>query len=193
MSHLPPFRTPSWKGSSQSSYHRSPQERQATGSRKRNISNISMSSSDPALESGNPKRPWRERPQLLNVASPFGGKPLALRDKSFLVKSKQIGAQSLMKLKLPPYVKPRLCLGDSASQGSVSSVLAFRKRRFQTNAVPLKKLEPRATSQPSSSNDSSSSSRSSRDSDTSKEQVESRRSLSKRRYGIFLVALFAGA
>ncbi|KAM8741705.1 uncharacterized protein AB9X84_019007 [Acanthopagrus schlegelii] len=190
--HLPPFRSPSWKGgpSPSSSYHRSPQERQVAGPRKRRISDISMPSSDPALQHGNPKYPRRERPQLLNIprpfggrpfgGRPFGGKPMSLRDKSFMVKGRQVQAESLMRLRIPPSVKPRPRLGDPAPQGNVSSVLAIRKKRFQSNAAPLRNLEPRRPKpQHSPSKEESSTSKSSRDSDT--EQVESRRSLSTHR------------
>ncbi|KAM3601202.1 uncharacterized protein V6R79_008911 [Siganus canaliculatus] len=183
----PPFRSPSWKGapSPSSSYHRSPQERQMAPPRKRRISDISMPPSDPAFGPGAPKYPRRERPQLLSIPRPFGGRPfggrtfggrpLSLRDKSYLIKSRQIRAESLMKLRIPP--RPRL--GQPPSQGPVSSVLAIRKKRFQTNAAPLKKLEPRkAKPQESSPREESSSSR---DSDTDKEQVESRRSVSAHR------------
>lgn len=164
------------------------------GPRKRRIADISMPSPDPELDHSNPKHFRRERPQLLNIPRPFGGKPLSLRDKSFLVKNRQVRTESLMKLRIPASVKHRPRLGDLPPRPNISSVLAIRKKRFQSNAVPLTKLEPkREKPEESPSREERSSSRSSRDSDTDKEQVESRRSLSTHRYGIFLVALFAGA
>lgn len=182
-SHLPPLRSPSWKrGPSPSSYHQNPQERPLSGPRKRLRSDIRIPPSDAPQEYGNPKT---HRPQTLNVSRPFGGRPLSFRDKSFLLKSRQVRTESLMKLKLPPYVNP-------VAQGDVSSVLEFRKRRFQSD-FPLTKLEPRGKREQSTSKEDSSTNSSSRDSDSSKEQVESHRALNKHRYGIFLLALFAGA
>ncbi|XP_076024592.1 uncharacterized protein LOC143014518 [Genypterus blacodes] len=176
-SHLPPFRTPSWKGgpSPSSSFHKSPQERQMGGPRKRRMSDLSLPPTDPELEHGNPKHPRRERPQLLNVPRAFGCKPMSLRDKSRILKNRQMRAESLMRLRVTPPMKPRL--GESESRGNLSSLLAIRKKRFQSNAPPLKKLETRK----SPPRLDSSASKSSRDSDTGKEQVESRRSLSKHR------------
>lgn len=190
VSHLPPLRSPSWKrGPSPSSYHQNPQERPLSGPRKRLRSDIRIPPSDAPQEYGNPKN---HRPQPLNVARPFGGRPVSFRDKSFLLKSRQVRTESLMKLKLPPYIKPRLSLGDPVERGNVSSVLEFRKRRFQSD-FPLTKLEPRGKPEQSTSKEDSSTKSSSRDSDSSKEQVESHRALNKHRYGIFLLALFAGA
>lgn len=194
--HPPPFRAPSWKGgpSPSSSYHRNPQERQVAGPRKRRISDISMPSPDPALELGNQKQPRRERPQLLSIPRPFGGKPVSLRDRSYPVKDRPVQAESLMRLRIPTSVRPRPRLDDPAARENVGSVLANRKRRFQANAGPLKKVEPRrGNSQQSPPREESNASKSSRDSDSGKEQVESRRSLKTHRYGIFLLALFAGA
>ncbi|XP_034056323.1 serine/arginine repetitive matrix protein 1 isoform X3 [Gymnodraco acuticeps] len=176
--HPPPFRSPSWKGGPSSSYHRNPQERQVAGPRKRGIEDISMPSEDPALEHGHPKHPRRERPQLLSIPRPFGGRPLSLRDRSFLVKSRQVKAESLMRLRIPPSVKPRPRLGDSSSQENFSSVLAIRKKRFQSNET----LEQRrGKPQQSPPREDSDASKSSRDSDTEKEQVESRRPLNTHR------------
>lgn len=157
------------------------------GPRKRRMSDLSLPPTDPALEHGNPKHPRRERPQLLNVPRALGCKPMSLREKSRLLKNRQMRAESLMRLRVPPPMKPRL--GESASRGNLSSLLAIRKKRFQSNAAPLQKLETRKTPPRLDSN----ASKSSRDSDTGKEQVESRRSLSKHRYGIFLLALCTGA
>ncbi|XP_011609895.2 serine/arginine repetitive matrix protein 1 isoform X1 [Takifugu rubripes] len=173
VSHLPPLRSPSWKrGPSPSSYHQNPQE---TGPRKRLRSDIRIP--DAPQDYGNPKN---HRPQPLNVARPFGGRPLSFRDKSFLLKSRQVRTESLMKLKLPPYIKPRLGLGDPVPRGDVSSVLELRKRRFQSD-FPLTKLEPRGKPEQSTSKEDSSTKSSSRDSDSSKEQVESHRALNKHR------------
>ncbi|XP_071384961.1 spermatogenesis-associated protein 31H1 [Centroberyx affinis] len=180
-SHLPPYRSPSWKGgpSSSSSYHNSPQERQLAMSRKRRMPDLNMPSAGPALEYGHPKHPRRERPQLLNVPRGFGGKPLSLRDRSRILKGRQMRAESVMRLRAPPSLKPKPHMGESASRGNVSSILAIRKKRFQSNAVPLKKVElGRAKPCQSSPSLDGNSSKSSRDSDTVKEQVESHRSLS---------------
>uniref|UniRef100_A0A672H128 Uncharacterized protein n=1 Tax=Salarias fasciatus TaxID=181472 RepID=A0A672H128_SALFA len=169
--HHSPYRAPSWKGAAgPPSFHRSPQERQAPGPRKRRISDISMPSSPPVLEHGIIKHPRRDRPQPLGIPRPFGGKPLSLRDKGNPVKNHQTGAESLMRLRIPPSMKPRPHLIDSRT------VLEIRKKRFQLDAAPLQSPEPRRTkpqqSPPREENDSSTSSR---DSDTETEQVESRR------------------
>ncbi|KAM9333641.1 uncharacterized protein KZ484_018658 isoform 1-T2 [Pholidichthys leucotaenia] len=176
--HPPLYRSPSWRGGPSSSYHRSPQERQLSGPRKRRLSDISMPSSDPSLEHGNAKQPRRPRPLPLNIS----GKPMSFRDKSYMVRSRQIKAVSLLKLRLPPYVRPRFRLGEPAWQGSASSGFAFRRKRFQLNAVPLKKWEPRrAKPQELLPRGGGSTGRSSRGTDTEKEQVESRRPLSTHR------------
>ncbi|CAJ1064027.1 hypothetical protein PFLUV_G00192480 [Xyrichtys novacula] len=184
--HPPPFRPPPWKGGPppSSSYNRSPQG-QAAGPRKRRISDI-MPPSNPSLDRGNPKQPRRDRPQLLNIPRPFGGRPLSLRDKGYLIKNRQIKAEALMRLRIPPHVRPRPNFGNRAPQNfaprNMNSVFAIRKKRFQSNAGPLKKTEPRrAEPQHSPSREESNVRASSRDSDTSKEQVESRRSLNTHR------------
>uniref|UniRef100_A0A3B3ZPH1 Uncharacterized protein n=1 Tax=Periophthalmus magnuspinnatus TaxID=409849 RepID=A0A3B3ZPH1_9GOBI len=156
------------------------------------------------------KHPRRERPQLMNMPRPvaprpfgprpfgprpfgtrpfaprpFGarpfGRPLSLRDRSFLIKSRQMRAESLMKLRLPPSFKAR---------ASFSSVLALRKKRFESGAAPLRKLEPRET-RPKQSPTKAEGNASQSSSD-SKEQVESRRSVNSHRYSISLFALSAG-
>ena len=188
VSHLPPLRPPSWKrGPSPSTYQQNPEERPLSGPRKRLRSDIRIPPSDDPQEYGSPKH---SRPKPLSVARPLGDKPLSLRDKSFLVKSRQVRAESLMQLKLPTYMKPSL--SGPPPRGDISSVLALRKRRFQSN-IPLSELEPREKPPQSTSKEDSSTKSSPRDSDSSKEQVESPRALNKRRYGIFLLALFAGA
>ncbi|XP_037322920.2 pre-mRNA 3' end processing protein WDR33 isoform X1 [Pungitius pungitius] len=182
--HPPPFRSPSWKGgpSPSSSYHRNPEERQVAGPRKRRISDIIMPSSDPAPEHGVQKQPRRERPQLLSMPRPFGGKPLSLRDRSYLVKSGQVQAESLMRLRIPTTVRPAAGQDDPSSRDNASAVLAIRKKRFQSNAVPLNMVEPRrGRPQQSPPGDESNASKSSGDSDTDKEQVESRRPLNPHR------------
>ncbi|KAM4620188.1 uncharacterized protein ACJ7VT_006894 [Polymixia lowei] len=180
-SHLPPYRSPSWKGgpSSSSSYHNSPQERQMAVPRKRRLPDLNLPSAGTALEHGNPKHPRRERPPLLSVPIGFGGRPLSLRHKSRILKGRQMRSESVMRLRAPPPLKPKPQAGESPSRGNASSILALRKKRFQSNAAPLRKMDMRRVKphQSSPSLDGNSS-KSSRDSDTVKEQVESHRSLS---------------
>ncbi|XP_060941449.1 serine/arginine repetitive matrix protein 1 [Limanda limanda] len=180
--HQLPFRPPSWKGGppQSSSYHRNPQERQGPGPRKRRISDVGMPPADAAPDHGNHKHPRRERPQFFSFPRPFTGKPFG--DKSYHGRGRQVKAESLMGLRLPPSVNPRPHMGDYTPQGNFSSVFATRKRRFQSNPVPLRKVEPRRPSpQHSPPREDGNGSKSSRDSDTDKEQVESRRPLKTRR------------
>lgn len=195
--HHSPFRPPSWQGGPSpppSAYHRSPQERQMAGPRKRRISEIGMPPHDPDLEHGNPKQFRRERPQLLSIPRPFGARPMPFRGRGYPFKTRPVRAESLMRLKIPPFVRMRPRLGDPAMRGNFRSILALRKKRFQPNAVPLRTMEtPQEKPQQTPPRAESSTSKASRDSDSDTEQVESRRPLSTHRYGISLLALFAGA
>ncbi|XP_061595540.1 serine/arginine repetitive matrix protein 1 [Cololabis saira] len=182
--HLPPYRPPSWKGAPSPSYHRTPQERPVAAPRKRRISHISMPSSDPAEQQNIAKHPRRDASGLLNIPRPFGGKPWSTSDKSYLIKRRQIRAESLMRIKIPPPVKRRPRQGDMVARANISTVLAMRKKRFQQKAFPLKKSEPRRAQQQSQQpppREEDNASKSSRDTGTGKEQVESRRSLKTHR------------
>ncbi|XP_061659809.1 uncharacterized protein si:ch211-114c12.2 isoform X2 [Syngnathoides biaculeatus] len=188
---LPLFRPPPWKGGPQpsSSFHRSPQVRELTGPRKRRLSDASMPSSSLAPDHSAPKYPRRERISLLSIPRPFGGRPLSLRDKSFIFKGRQIRVESPMRLRIPPRFRPRLPLGDIPPRAPHSSVLAIRKKRFQSNPVLLKRVKPkdtRAQESPSrdedeDDDDDDKASRSLQETNTRKEQVESRRSLNAHR------------
>ncbi|XP_049597797.1 basic salivary proline-rich protein 2 isoform X2 [Syngnathus scovelli] len=179
---LPLFRPPPWKGGPppSSSFHRSPPDRQLMGPpRKRRLSEVSMSSSIPPQDHSGPKYPRRERIPLLSIPRPFGGRPLSLRDKSFIFKGRQMRFEPPMRLRIPPPFRPRPHLGDMPPRGPPSSILAIRKKRFQSDPVPLKRLQPRAQQSPDRDEDQAG--RSLRETNTRKEQVESRRSLNTHR------------
>lgn len=164
------------------------------GPRKRRMSDFNAPPSDFVPDHDHPKYPRRGRPQLLSFSRPYRGKPLSLRGRSYLLKGRQFQAESLMRLRIPPYVKPRFHLGYTATRGNMRAILAMRKKRFQPNAAPLRKQAAEAKPQQSPSKEERSPSRSSsKVSESDKEKPESQRSLSTRRYGITLLALFAGA
>uniref|UniRef100_A0A8C5EA73 Uncharacterized protein n=1 Tax=Gouania willdenowi TaxID=441366 RepID=A0A8C5EA73_GOUWI len=191
----PPYRAPSWKLGPLSlplsaSYHRSSPERQMARPRKRRVSEVDMSPLNTEVEHSGFKHPRRERPQLLSVPRPFGGRPLSFRDKSLLIKNRQMRAESLMNLRLPTSVRAQQPAGET--RGNLSSVLALRKKRFQPNAAPLREFDPQGEKVKRLTLREETADSSPRDSDTAKEQVESRRPLNSHRYGIFLNALFDG-
>lgn len=163
------------------------------GPRKRRMSDFNAPPSDFAMDHDHPKYPRRERPQLLGFPRPYRGKPLSLRGRSYLLKGRQFQAESLMRLRIPPYMKPRFPLGYPAARGNMRAILAMRKKRFQPNAAPLRKLASESKPQHSPSKEEHSPSSSSKASDSDKEKMESHRSLSTRRYGIILFAVFSGA
>lgn len=165
-----------------------------TGPRKRRMPDFNSPPSDFVPDHDHPKYPRRGRPQLLGFSRPYRGKPLSLRGRSYLLKGRQFQAESLMRLRIPPYVKPRFHPGYPAARGNMRAILAMRKKRFQPNAAPLRKQAAEAKPQQSPSKEEGSTSRSSsKVSESDKEKPESQRSLSTRRYGITLLALFAGA
>lgn len=155
------------------------------GPRKRRMSDFNAPPSDFVPDHDHPKYPRRGRPQLLGFSRPYRGKPFALRGRSYLLKGRQFQAESLMRLRIPPYVKPRFHMGYAATRGNMRAILAMRKKRFQPNAAPLRKQAAEAKPQQSPSKEERSPSRSSsKVSESDKEKPESQRSLSTRRYGI---------
>ncbi|XP_028323085.1 serine/arginine repetitive matrix protein 1 isoform X2 [Gouania willdenowi] len=180
----PPYRAPSWKLGPLSlplsaSYHRSSPERQMARPRKRRVSEVDMSPLNTEVEHSGFKHPRRERPQLLSVPRPFGGRPLSFRDKSLLIKNRQMRAESLMNLRLPTSVRAQQPAGET--RGNLSSVLALRKKRFQPNAAPLREFDPQGEKVKRLTLREETADSSPRDSDTAKEQVESRRPLNSHR------------
>ncbi|XP_056140652.1 serine/arginine repetitive matrix protein 1 [Lampris incognitus] len=173
---VPPNRSSSWKGSpsssSSSSFHKPPQ---VPFPRKRRTPDFNPVPPGPLLEHG-PKYHRRERPHLPSVSRGFSGRPMSLKDKRHFLKGRQMSAESVMRLRAPP-LKPNPQVGKSTR----SSILAMRMKRFQSNSLPLRKIELRKTklhqSPPKSDSNTSTSSR---DFDTMKEQVKSHRSLSTR-------------
>lgn len=163
------------------------------GPRKRRNTDFNVPPSDFDPDHDHPKYPRRDRPHFLSFPRPYRGKPFPLRGRGYLVKGRQFQAESLMRLRIPPYVKPRFHLGYPATRGNMRAILAMRKKRFEPNAAPLRKLATETKPQQSPSKEEHSPSSSSKVSESDKEKMESHRSLSTRRYGILLFALFAGA
>lgn len=144
-----------------------------TGPRKRRMSDFNTPPSYFAPDLDHPKFPRRGRPHLPSFSRPYRGKPLSLRGQSYLLKGRQFHAESLMRVRIPPYVKPRFHLGYPATRGNMHAILAMRKKRFQPNAAPLRKQAAETKPQES----------------PSKEECSPSRSLNTRRYGITLLAL----